>query len=477
MSALPTLFARHEEQGLPLHEQLVRTLRDAILHGHLPCHGRLPASRVLAADLAVSRSTVELAYGRLEAEGYLQRRVGAGTYVALAAPPSPPAPAARAVMLSQRGQQLLDAAGLHEEPLTQASFGSGQADPLAFPHELWGRLLQQQWRRHGEALRRYGDPAGLPALRQAIAAYLAQSRGVVCHPEQVVILNSSQQGILLTAQLLIDPGQTVWLEEPGYPGARHAMQAAGAHLHPVAVDDEGLNPAGTHPAPRLIYTTPSHQYPLGMTMSLPRRLALLELAQQHDAWIIEDDYDGEYQYDAHPMPSLQGLDRHGRVIYVGTFSKVLYGSLRLAYLVLPAALVAPFARTRSAWDGHSNQLLQAVTAEFMNGGHFASHLRHTRLLYRSRRDLLLAALAQHCPSLAVPHSGGGLQCAALLTDPHHQAHFTALTDAANQAGLGLRPLQHCYLQTPQQSGWLLGFAGLENTRLRQLCRQLGELLQ
>lgn len=472
MSALPTLFAENDA-SLPVQERLVRTVRDAILAGHLPQGSRLPPSRVLARDLSLSRGTVEQAYGRLEAEGYLTRRVGVGSFVALAVVPAPRSRQRGGAPLSRRGAAILASGACQEETGTPHRFASGQGDTLAFPRELWGRLLQQQWRRHGPRLMQYGDPAGLPALRQAIAAYLVQSRGLVCHPEQVLLLTSSQQGIQLAAQLLLDPGDTVWLEEPGYLGARNAMQAAGARLHPVPVDEEGLNPAGDHPAPRLIYTTPSHQYPLGMAMSLPRRMALLAHAEREQAWILEDDYDGEFQYDQRPLPSLQGLDRSGRVIYVGTFSKVLFGSLRLAYLVLPPALLEPFARARAAFDGHSNQLLQAVTAEFLQGGYFASHLRQMRLLYRSRRDLLLAQLAEQCPQLTPIHTGAGLQCSALLP-PGGEARWT---NVANLQGLGLRPLRPFYLGEADREGWLLGYAGLDNGTLRQLCRDLGRILR
>ncbi len=319
----------------------------------------------------------------------------------------------------------------------------------------------------------YGDPQGLPELRAAISSYLVQSRGVVCEPDQILILTSSQQGILLATQLLIDAGDTVWVEDPGYPGARTAMESAGARVHPVPVDGEGLNPLGQHPTPRLIYTTPAHQYPLGMPMSLARRMALLREAERHGAWILEDDYDGEYQYDQRPLPALQGLDNQGRVIYVGTFSKVLFGSLRLAYLVLPRPLMSAFCQARAAFDGHSNQLQQAVTADFIRAGHFATHLRQSRLIYQSRRDLLLAELASHCPQLTPIHSGAGLQCAVLLP----AGGETRWTNPANARGMGLRPLGQFYLGEPNLEGWLLGFGALDNQTLRQLCRQLGNLMK
>ncbi|PJG58114.1 PLP-dependent aminotransferase family protein [Aeromonas cavernicola] len=473
MSTLLTLFANQQPTSLPLHEQLVRTLRSAILAGHLPMHSRLPASRTLAADLAVSRSTVELAYGRLEAEGYLTRKAGAGSFVALAVTTPSPRPAQSIAGLSRRGLAVAASGACHDIPQVGLSFASSQPDPRLFPHSLWGRLMQQQWRQQGERWMNYGDPQGLPELRAAISSYLVQSRGVVCDPDQILILTSSQQGILLATQLLIDAGDTVWVEEPGYPGARTAMESAGAIVHPVPVDDQGLNPLGNHPRPRLIYTTPAHQYPLGVAMSLSRRIALLHEAQQHGAWILEDDYDGEYQYDARPLPALQGLDSQGRVIYVGTFSKVLFGSLRLAYLVLPTPLMAGFCRARAAFDGHSNQLQQAVTADFIRSGHFATHLRQSRQIYHSRRDLLLTELGHHCPQLTPIHSGAGLQC-AVGVPTGGEVRWTSI---ANGQGIGLRPLSQFYLGPATHEGWLLGFASLDNQTVRQLCHRLGSLLK
>jgi GntR family transcriptional regulator / MocR family aminotransferase len=473
MTALPTLFADQQQSDLPLHEQLVRTLRGAILAGHLPQHSRLPASRLLASDLGISRSTVELAYGRLEAEGYLVRKVGAGSFVALAAVRPKPRPPQSAAGLSRRGQEMAAGGACEEVPEVGSSFASSQPDPRIFPQALWGRLMQQQWRQRASHWMNYGDPQGLAELRCAISGYLVQSRGVQCEADQILILTSSQQGILLATQLLIDAGDSVWVEDPGYPGARTAMESAGARIHPVPVDEEGLNPTGELPQPRLIYCTPAHQYPLGVPMSLARRMAILAEAERHGAWVLEDDYDGEYQYDQRPLPALQGLDNQGRVIYVGTFSKVLFGSLRLAYLVLPRPLMEAFSRARAAFDGHSNQLQQAVAADFIRAGHFATHLRQSRLLYQSRRDLLLQELAEHCPQLTPIHSGAGLQCAALLP-AGGEARWTL---AANALGLGLRPLAQFYLGEPKLEGWLLGFGCLDNQTLRQLCRRLGEVMR
>jgi GntR family transcriptional regulator/MocR family aminotransferase len=255
-------------------------------------------------------------------------------------------------------------------------------------------------------------------------------------------------------------------------GARNAMHSAGAQICPIPVDEEGINTSGEYPTPKLIYTTPSHQYPLGMAMSLPRRMALLQQAAALKAWIIEDDYDGEFQYEQRPLPSLQGLDTQGRVIYVGTFSKVLFGSLRLAYLVLPQELVAAFSSARTAFDGHSNQFMQAVTADFINGGHFASHLRQMRTLYKSRRDLLLNELARHCPQLTPINTSGGLQfpvCAPAGMEP-------AWTATGHAQGLALRPLANFYAAQPKLEGWLMGYASLSNDQIRLQAYTLGKII-
>ena len=464
MSALPTLFAAESQPDLPLHEQLTRAVRRAILEGHLLRNSRLPATRALALDLGVSRSTVELAFSRLEAEGYLRRQVGVGSFVAIAAQPNKATVRKTAAGLSQRGQMMVDAGTCRDTKLPLQAFTAGQPDPGAFPRELWGKLTQQRWKKDAQSLMRYGEPQGLAELREAIAAYLAQRRGVDCDAGQILVLTSSQQALQLIAQLLIDPADTVWLEEPGYLGARNAMLSAGAKIIPVPVDHDGMNTdiSSCLSPPKLIYTTPSHQYPLGVTMSLTRRMALLAQAAQHSAWIIEDDYDSEFSYDQRPLPALQGLDQQGRVIYVGTFSKVLFPALRIAYMVLPPDLMPAFINARSAFDGHTPQLSQAVTADFMTQGHFATHIRQMRLLYRSRRDLLLECLQPLAEHIQPINVNGGLQFAVELT----AGKESAWTAAGIAQGLTLRPLSQFYLGESKKEGWLLGYAALSNNEIR-----------
>ncbi|SVK49708.1 Putative transcriptional regulator [Acinetobacter baumannii] len=287
------------------------------------------------------------------------------------------------------------------------------------------------------------------------------------------MLTSSQQALQMIATLLLDSGEGVWMEEPGYAGARNAFISAGAALTPVAVDGDGLRAEPSLPDPRLIYLTPSHQYPTGAALSLARRLALLALAERQQAWIIEDDYDSEFHYDGLPIPAMQGLDRHGRVLYLGTFSKSLFPSLRLAYLIVPPALVAPFVPARTVYDGHSAQLMQAVTAEFIRQGHFAAHIRYMRQLYHSRRDVLLTEVREKLSHFATAApAAGGLQLSVWLP-PGREA---ALSQQARRLGV-LTPGLTAQYQTvqAQRDGWLLGFSALTPGEIRSAVERLARI--
>ncbi|WP_337036131.1 PLP-dependent aminotransferase family protein [Pantoea agglomerans] len=337
-SPLLQLF-QHQTSG-GVRERLCSTLRLAINRHHLHAGQQLPSSRQLAQDLRLSRVTVEAAYGQLESEGYLRRETGRGTFVAIIIPtqsssfPARPQP----VRFSARGQQVLATGGCQDPPFPHA-FAAGSPELRAFPHDTWRRLGSSVQRSLGSAAMGYGDPCGYLPLRSALADYLALSRGVACQPEQVIILTSSQQALQLLAMMFVDPGDEVWMEEPGYPGARNAFLAAGAQVRGIEVDAEGAIPASG--SAKLMYLTPSHHYPTGVTLSLTRRLAWLDWAQRNRCWLIEDDYDSEFHYDERPIPALQGLDRHQRVITLGTFSKSLFPSLRLAWMVVPPALITP----------------------------------------------------------------------------------------------------------------------------------------
>jgi GntR family transcriptional regulator/MocR family aminotransferase len=471
-----SLFSEPARAGLPLRERVCAALRAAIAQGHLRQGERLPSTRVLAADLAVSRVTAEAAYAQLEAEGVLERRVGRGTTVRILPAPSPealpepgPLPPPR---LSQRGAAIA-AGGACLDPGAVRAFSAGCPDLRAFPVDTWRQLTSQCLRTHGSQLMGYGDPQGEASLRAAIAHYLGQARGVRCDASQVVVVTSSQQALGLLANLLLDPGDRVLVEEPGYLGARTAFLAAGALLTAAPVDADGLRVPEQDAPARLVYTTPSHQYPSGVTLHLSRRLALLEHARRHDSWVIEDDYDSEFQYDARPAPAMQGLDRHGRVIYLGTFSKALFPALRLAYMVLPPSLVAGSVVARTVQDGHCNRLAQAVTAEFIARGHFAAHIRRMRLLYAGRRRLLLDALRADGPAWLAPQAGGGgLQLACWLLDGSE----AALTRQGEGLGLALPTLSRLYLGPKRRDGWLLGFAGLQNPEILAGVAQLARLV-
>lgn len=473
-SPLLQLF-QHQASG-GVRERLCATLRLAIHRHHLHAGQQLPSSRQLAQDLRLSRVTVEAAYGQLESEGYLRRETGRGTFVAITVPVSPPSPPAppQPARFSARGWQVLATGGCQDPPFPHA-FAAGSPELRAFPHDLWRRLTSSVQRALGSAAMGYGDPCGYLPLRSALADYLSLARGVVCQPEQVIILTSSQQALQLLAMMLIDPGDEVWMEEPGYPGARNAFLAAGAKVRGIEVDAEGALPASG--SARLMYLTPSHHYPTGVTLSLPRRLAWLAWAQRHQSWLIEDDYDSEFHYDERPIPALQGLDRYQRVITLGTFSKSLFPSLRLAWMVVPPALITPLGQARSVLDGHSALLPQAITATFLHQGHFASHLRLMRQLYHSRRNLLLTQITQRLSPWIIPMaSGGGLQVTVKLQQnvSKTEAQLTAL---AAQRGLLLPRLSPLYAGSTAQQGWMLGFAALTPDEIVAGCDTLLALLQ
>ncbi|HYD93732.1 MAG TPA: PLP-dependent aminotransferase family protein [Noviherbaspirillum sp.] len=478
------------EQGsaLPgtLATRVYRAIRAAILDGTLREGERLPSTRTLAADLAVSRSTAEAAYAQLEDEGYVRRGVGSGSYVGSAPvartgdgsaarlpPPSAPSP-----RFSERGRAVALAGACIDARAIRA-FSAGMPALDAFPAQTWQRLLARQARRDPASWMMYSDPQGLPSLREAIAQYLALSRGVHCDASQVIVLGSSQQALGLIAMMMLDAGDPVWLEEPGYRGAQTAFAAAGATLVPVPVDADGFCvEQGLRLAPqaKLAYVTPSHQYPLGMTLSLARRLQLLAWARDNGAWIVEDDYDSEFHYDSRPVSAIQGLDRQQRVLYVGTFSKVLYPGLRLAYLVVPKPMVAAFVTARTQVDGHAPALMQAALADFMQDGHFMAHVRRMRELYRARRDILMEELQRHLGDRLLPQaSQGGMQAACLLAD--QRTADTRIADEAAAAGIDLPPLSRLYLGAKQRNGFVMGFSALAPSDIRAGARSLARLWQ
>ncbi|HEX5505564.1 MAG TPA: PLP-dependent aminotransferase family protein [Thermomicrobiales bacterium] len=465
----------------PLYRQLYERLRGQILTGRLDAGARLPSTRTLAGTLGVSRSTTALAYDLLLQEGYVESRVGDGTRVArlraqplwpASAPPPTPAPPHRGSPVSRRGRALADLpypeiVAVREGGADENPFRISQPDVAHFPYATWGRLVARHARHSLPDAALYQQALGHAPLQAAIAAHVGLARGVRCAPEQVVITAGAQGALALVAQVLLDPGDPVWLEDPGYTGARGALLAAGAAPIPVPVDREGLDVAVGRrlcPHARLAVVTPSHQFPTGVTMSLRRRLALLAWAGEADAWIVEDDYDSEYRFGGRPLEALHGLDDAGRVLYVGTFSKVLFPALRLGYLVAPPGLLPAVLAARRFVDIHPPILEQLALADFIAEGHFARHLRRMRPLYQARRDALVEALQAELGGLldvVVPQAG--LNLAAWLP-----AGPCGPAVAARVAARGLAPpaLSQFSRRPLARDGWVFGFAVASPEALR-----------
>jgi GntR family transcriptional regulator / MocR family aminotransferase len=481
-----------ESSSTPLYYQVYQRLRAAILLGQLSPGTRLPSTRQMANDLGVSRNTMMSAFDQLIAEGYVEGRVGAGTFVSPTLPEEllearlKPKLAVRIQAdqrsLSDRGKVLA------KTSVTIARRSPGKMRPFIpgipaldqFPMSLWSRLVARHWRDESRGLLNYGPAAGYMPLREAIAAYLGPSRGVQCKPDQIVIVSGTQQALDLAARVLLDPGDSILVEEYCYSAARAALTGAGARLVPVKVDDAGLDisdqAASSSNAP-VAYVTPSHQYPLGVTMSLARRLALLDWANRTSAWILEDDYDSEYRYVARPLAALQGLDKSGRVIYIGTFSKVLFPSLRIGYMVVPSDLVDAFVRARAATSWCCPIIDQAVLADFISEGHFTRHIRRMRALYAERQDVLAGALQREAGDLLeVARTDAGIHVIGFL--PDHVDDQDVATEAAAY-DIVAHPLSAFFLGDPKlaRGGLVLGYGAYNFRQLREGASKLAAALK
>ncbi|OAS27800.1 PLP-dependent aminotransferase family protein [Methylobacterium platani] len=459
-------------------------LKAQIADGTYPPGSPLPSTRALAVELGVSRTTVTAAYDQLVAEGYLETRPGSRTRVAPGVLPAPPPVAAappQPPRLSAFGQRILAMPAHDAAPGPAIDFRTGELSGDDFPALAWRRALDAALLRRPARIG-YDDPRGLPELRAALQAYLWRARGLRCGLDQIVVVNGSQQGIDLCARLLVDPGDRVVMEEPGYRAARGVFSAAGATILPVPVDGDGLRTdalAALDPA-RLAYVTPSHQFPLGGVLPASRRQALLAWAEGCGATIVEDDYDGEYRFDAKPVEALLGLDRAGRVIYVGTVSKTLSPQLRLGYLVVPQALGAAFAEAKRLADRQAPGLEQAALARFLASGGYERHLRQVRRRNAARRAALLAALAESFGDrVRVEGAAAGLHLVAwFLSVP--AGGEAALVAAARAAGIGVHPVGPLYLRAaarPDRAGLVLGFAGNGPEAIRAGIRRLAAVVR
>ncbi|MDY4303167.1 PLP-dependent aminotransferase family protein [Pseudomonas salmasensis] len=499
LSFNPAGIELDRRQGLT--RQLYEALRQRVLDGRLVSGTRLPATRDLAAALSISRNSVVRAYDQLYAEGFIESRVGDGTYVAQLPMPkklstkvstglstglSPGLSTKWADLPEDLDDEVIHSAGLarvKDHHLPQPPLGPPRAFRVGvpafdlFPFEVWAKLNGAFWRKPDLEQLCYGDPAGDGRLRGLIAAYLRSSRGMQCTAEQIVITSGAQQAISLCAQLLVEPGDGVAVENPGYRAAGHAFALAGGRLQGVPVDGEGMDcqVLSTLNDCRVAYVTPSHQYPLGVVMSLARRLQLLAWAERSGGWIVEDDYDGEYRYSGAPLSPLAALDRSGRVLYVGTFGKVAFPALRLGYLVLPPGLVQAFTRRRAVDVRHSEVSTQAVMAEFMAAGHFQRHIRRMRRAALSRRNALLAGWPDGLPGVGpLPSVAAGLHMTVRVDS---QAREQVLLAQAHAAGVEINGLSSYWLagSSPppdQRAGLVMGFAAVPENDIAQALARL-----
>ena len=463
----------------PLHRQLCDQLRELILGGAVSAESRLPSIRAFAGELAISRNTVITALDQLAAEGLLESRRGSGIHVARISAASAGKPSgARAgdgmPPLSPRGVLMTSQPRVRTFP-GRTAFHPGTPELASFPFKTWSRLLTRRARFGGQDLFGYHYISGHPDLRAMIANFLTAMRRVRCAPDQIVVTTGGQAALDLLARILLSDGDTVWMEEPGYLGARSAFLGAGARLWPLPVSQNGWQvPQGDYPPPRLIYLTPSCQHPLGITMPLEQRLAVLEVARAADAWVIEDDFDGEYTFRGQPLPAMQGLTDQSRVIYVGTFAKTLFPAMRLGFLVLPEDLADRIKPAINFTGQYAPLVLQAALADFIEQGYFFLHLNRMRRLYSRRRVHFLKLFADCLGDWLEPIDGRtGIQIASRFkTDIDDRG----IVDRAAAAGVNLAPLSLYYLGQPAMRGLVMGYAGVAEGEMDRLFPRIRQII-
>lgn len=475
----------------PLHQQLYRQIRDELVAGNFNHNSaRLPSSRALAAELGVARLTVKLAFETLLDEGYLEAKRGSGTFVADKLPESYLSPAKRTAeppqerpaRLSDRAKDLPDRRTGKQFDLGVAgapgvSFVPALAALDEFPIEAWERLRAQVLAKKGAHLLQYASSRGDADLRKAIAAYLCDFRGARCHPDQIVITAGTQQAMTIAAMTLVNPGEIAWMEDPGFYQARRAFGFAGAKVIPCPVDKQGLivGKVSRKQLPKIIYVTPSHQFPLGMTMSLARRRELIDFAHQHDAYIFEDDHNSEFRFTGPPLPCLQGMDDAGRVIYAGTMSKILFPSLRIGFLLAPEQLVDSIIKVRAVIDQHSSPIDQATLARFISEGYFLSHIRRMRKLYADRREFFVEQFNQSLGEyfrLQIPEAG--LHFVAWL---RRKGDLPLVLEACREVGIRPSPLSSCFINAEEKPALTFGFAAWSKAQVREGLAKLAAALK
>lgn len=475
-----------KQSALALHVRVQRAIRQLILDGILDVGKPLPSSRTLAKSLEISRDTVESAYSQLHAEGFIERRVGSGSFVSARAQHLPNRgtqrrSAVQTTALSLRGNAIFRNGGVRDFLLPRA-FAPGVPETRNFPLHIWERLERQVLKAYGTTALLHSPPQGMEPLRRAIADYVNLERGANATPERVLVLTSSQQAMTLCATVLLDVGDRIFIEDPVYHGARKAFDAAGLESVPIPLDTDGLQVdrllevvQNTDEPVKAVFLTPSHQFPTGTTLALDRRLALIEWARQHQGWIIEDDYDSEFHYAGKPTACVQGLDPCERTVYIGTFTKSMFPGLRIGYMVLPTALVEPMTIARTLLDGHSAPIPQLTLARFIADGHFGAHIRTMRTIYAKRRDVLAELIKIHLSDwveVHVPH--GGMQMPCLLI---RDISESAVIISAKQAGVELLGLTALHAANTSRAGFLMGFAAHTPHELETAIKKLANILR